>query len=145
MERNSGNMFSYDALRGRERRELAELVAAHGGQLDDKDADGKTVVHCAVDANDIDVVEVLLQCGAAVEARDRWGNTALWRAVYQLPESADMVAALLDAGADPEAANNHGATPRQLATKYADEYPTLGDLVERMGTPVDADVSDEVA
>jgi ankyrin repeat protein len=132
VERNSGNVFSYDALRGRGRRELAEILTAHRSGLDDKDADGKTVLHSAVDADDVDAVEALIAHGADLEARDRWGNTALWRAVYQLPGSRRMVTTLLDRGADPHTANNHGATPAGLAGKIGRSHPALAPLVQRM-------------
>lgn len=125
-------MFSYDALRGRGRRDLSEIIAAHRSGLDDKDADGKTVLHSAVDADDVGVIEALIAHGADPEARDRWGNTALWRAVYQLPGSRRTVTALLDRGADPHAANNHGATPADLARKIARSHPGLVPLVQRM-------------
>lgn len=137
MERNSGNVFSYDALRGRGRRELAEIITAHRSGLDDKDADGKTVLHSAVDADDVAAVEALVDHGADLEARDRWGNTALWRAVYQLPDGQRMVTTLLDRGADPHAANNHGATPAGLARKIGRSHPVLAPLVRRMTNTVE--------
>jgi len=55
----------------------------------------------------MDVVHLLLQAGADVNARDEHGNTALIVAVMF---NADLVSALLEAGADVNAHNDEGKT-----------------------------------
>jgi len=67
-------------------------------------------LHHAVDIAAADTVETLLDAGADVDLRDRWGNTPLWRAVY-LGTGGEKIVDLLLA---------HGATRRsKTITKSA--------------------------
>uniref|UniRef100_A0ABD2WK21 Uncharacterized protein n=1 Tax=Trichogramma kaykai TaxID=54128 RepID=A0ABD2WK21_9HYME len=63
-------------------------------------------------ANDDGVTPLHLICGK-IDARDKWGNTPLHRAIES--DNIHMAAFLLRRGADPNSANDKGLTPTHLA------------------------------
>lgn len=109
--------------------ELRERLNAADFEVDAVDADGKSVLHCAVDLGAYDVVKLVLGSGALVDLRDRWGNTPLWRAVYCCPSATPITELLLQRGADPAATNNHGVSPMDLAQKMVDNTDGAGSLL----------------
>lgn len=56
---------------------------------------------------------------------DQWGNTPLWRAVFNANGDPLLVRLLVRAGADPDLENASSRTPRQLASTIAN-YDTSG-------------------
>ena len=56
----------------------------------------------------------LLANGADIEVADRYGNTALWAALFRSDDGA-TIRLLLHAGADPDHFNHAGRSPRTLA------------------------------
>jgi glutaminase len=56
-------------------RKLAEKVSVNQG-----DYDGRTPLHLACAEGNVDAIEVLLELGAEVDAKDRWGNSSLYEA-----------------------------------------------------------------
>ncbi|KAJ1326152.1 serine/threonine-protein phosphatase 6 regulatory ankyrin repeat subunit A [Microdochium nivale] len=66
---------------------------------DSHGTNGLRPLHTAAAAGRGAVVRLLLDCGADVHIRDRWGITSLHRALTNA--APDVVAILLDAGADP--------------------------------------------
>lgn len=75
-----------------------------------------TALHFAAQERRADMVPSLIDSGANVDEPDAFGNTALFRAVFASQGDNQAVVALLAAGADPNKANNHGVSPRSLAT-----------------------------
>jgi ankyrin repeat protein len=71
-------------------------------------------LHFAAQEQRAEVTETLLRAGAEVDARDAYGNTPLWRAVFTSRGQVQVVGHLLAAGADPDLANTAGVSPRQL-------------------------------
>jgi ankyrin repeat protein len=61
-----------------------------------------------------------LQKVALVDAQDANGNTPLWRAVFAHQGNEELIALLLENGANPERANRDGVTPLSLAEAVAD-------------------------
>ena len=98
--------------------DVAALLAA-GADVAAKNNQGFTALHFACQENRLDVVEVLLDAGAPVDPVDQWGNTPLWRAVFNANGNARVVRRLVLAGADPDKANASSKTPRELATTIA--------------------------
>jgi ankyrin repeat protein len=96
--------------------EVARLLA-RGADPGEPDAAEFTPLHFAAQEQHPSVVEVLLQAGADLRATDRWGNTPLWRAVFTAHGDISTSAALLAAGADPDAPNKTGISPRRLAER----------------------------
>ena len=82
------------------------------------EADGLPV-HFAAQEGHTEVARVLLRGGAAVDARDSFGNTPLWRAVFESRGRGDTIKVLLAAGANPDLPNESGVSPRQLAERIA--------------------------
>lgn len=70
----------------------------------------------------------------AITWRGPDGSSALHYAVYE--QDAERVAALLDAGADPNLSNRYGANPMQLAAEVGDA--AILDLLLRAGADVDS-------
>jgi ankyrin repeat protein len=83
------------------------------------DREGWTALHFAAQNNDPEIADLLLTYGALLESRDRFGNTPLFRAVFSYRGGADCISVLLEAGANPDLMNDHGVSPRHLATTIA--------------------------
>ncbi|HJR72933.1 MAG TPA: ankyrin repeat domain-containing protein [Luteimonas sp.] len=93
------------------------------GLVNKQDEYGTTALHAAVSSGWLEGIEELLRAGADTELRYfRTGATPLLTATSDLGtgngerlNSKGMVAALLKAGANPDAANHFGETPRKIA------------------------------
>ncbi|MFF3150799.1 hypothetical protein ACFVRU_56215 [Streptomyces sp. NPDC057927] len=76
-------------------------------------------MHFAAQAQKADISIELLAGHAVVDAVDVQGNTPLWRAVFNYRGDPAVLDVLREAGADPDRANAHGVSPRQLAGRIA--------------------------
>jgi hypothetical protein len=96
----------------RPRHSLADLQKGiEAGMLDEQDEYGMTALGLAVASGWTEGVQALLRAGADTELRYyRTGETALHTAVQERNEP--IIAALVEAGADPDAPNYWGLTPR---------------------------------
>ena len=103
------------------RRNVAELLVAHGADCRARNRRGAEPLHYAADTNRWDptpqaeVIEHLLSVGADPNAVDSAGVAPLHRAVRT--RSLAAVQALLDGGANPRQPNQSGATPLHLAVQ----------------------------
>jgi len=101
------------------RRDVAELLVAHGADCRAKNRRGAEPLHYAADTNHVnptaqaETIAYLISAGADPNARDRSGVSPLHRAVRT--RSLAAVRALLDGGADARHPNKNGSTPLHLA------------------------------
>jgi len=70
-----GTVLHYTAEHGK--KEMAELLLAHGAQVNARDDEGRTALHLAVSGGSSPMVELLLAHEADVNLKDNRGNTAL--------------------------------------------------------------------
>lgn len=100
----------YEAVR-KKSYATAELLLQKGADTTNHYTQKKyTVLHMAVAGNDQKMTELLVQHMLDVNARDRFGNTALWTAVHQASlvsnaGSTAIVEMLVEKGADPYTPN----------------------------------------
>ncbi len=103
------------------RRQIAELLIAHGADCRAKNRRGAEPLHYAADANRWDptaqaeMIEYLVSVGADPNALDKSGVAPLHRAVRT--RSLAAVRALLDGGANSRQPNKAGSTPLHLAVQ----------------------------
>jgi ankyrin repeat protein len=76
---------------------------------------GWTPLHRAVRNRSVEVVRLLLQCGANVNEEDESGWTALHFVSDRFGGSLEIAFALLDCGADMHARTNLDMTPLEMA------------------------------
>src|SRR5215470_17942305 len=91
---------------------IKELLAENGDLIHARDSDGSTPLHCATWKGQLAVVELLLEAGADVNARNQnehWGTTPLHAAAHA--NQAAIAQMLLDHGADIKAKDREGRTP----------------------------------
>jgi ankyrin repeat protein len=95
------------------------LLLSKGADLGSKTAGGWTVLHLAARFHPELLSSLIARRSDLIGSRARGGTTALSLAAQFA--GADAVAALLDAGADPAAANDQGWTPLMFALRYGAE------------------------
>ncbi len=161
VKKHSGKLLTLAVLANRA--DLVKLLVEHGadvqrvdslGRLDDEDrpvadlliASGKTVppwmlpktCRPDVSSNELHRVSVLLDYGANLDDRGRYGLTALHYAVRggKIP----LIQLLLERGADPNALDEEGLTPLVHLTKTRSKADPMAviDLLVRHGAGINA-------
>jgi ankyrin repeat protein len=103
-----------DAVRG--------LLSA-GADVNLRDSEGSTLLMLAAHSGNLAMVSALLEAGTEVNACDERGWSALMKAAYNADLDrgfADVVQALIDAGADVEMPIGYGIRPLMLASGYGE-------------------------
>ena len=96
--------------------EAVRSLLAKKADVNAAQPDGTTALHWAVQWNDLQMAELLIRSGANVKAANRNGATPMTLACIN--GEAAIIKALLDAGADPNAAVLlNGETPLMLAAR----------------------------
>ncbi len=98
---------------------LASRFLMQGADSDDVDKSGWCALHFAAQNCSKTAVGKLLKAGAKLEQRDQYGNTPLWCATMSYYGHEEVISTLLAAGADPDAENKGGISPRSLANTIA--------------------------
>ncbi|HAX85752.1 MAG TPA: ankryin [Cyanobacteria bacterium UBA11370] len=86
-----------------------------GGDINDKDSKGWSLLHQAVQKNKPDIVELLIDKGIDINGKDNEGKTPLHRVSSQ-----EVAEKLIAKGADINAEDNTGATPLSVAFRNSD-------------------------
>ncbi|MGV3722849.1 MAG: ankyrin repeat domain-containing protein [Actinomycetota bacterium] len=98
--------------------ELVELLVKAGARPEARDQAGNTALHSAVVGRNLPAVQKLLGLGVDREAKSKIGLTALHLALTPIREDeeilADLVTALVEAGANPNSAGPGRITPLML-------------------------------
>ncbi|KAJ1468927.1 ankyrin repeat-containing domain protein, partial [Baffinella frigidus] len=101
------------------------LAAGSALMLDAKDKIGATPLHWACSEGYHEIVDALLEAGAAKDARDNQGRTPLHYAVRQ--SNPEVVVLLLAAGVDKDAHDKNGLSAL-LASALAGQHENMQTL-----------------
>jgi ankyrin repeat protein len=98
---------------------IAKLCISKNAQINIQDKIGWYPLHYAAQNYQVEIAKLLIENSAKMEAKDNYGNTVLWRAVFASEGKGDMIKLLLLKGANPDNPNNSGISPLKLATTIA--------------------------
>ncbi|XP_066911267.1 uncharacterized protein [Clytia hemisphaerica] len=99
---NSGKLF--DAVLDGDYSKVRQCIIEEQLEVNEYSPEGTTVLHLASAAGDVDIVELLIECGAVIDCKDVNGRTALEYAV--LYGNFDSATTLIENGADSKCIKN---------------------------------------
>jgi ankyrin repeat protein len=99
--------------------EMLRSLLSFGADSNLQDKNGWTPLHHAVQAHNLEAICILLQSGANLEICDNYGNTPLGRAVFASEGKGGAISLLLNSGANANAKNHSGISPRDLAEQIS--------------------------
>ena len=80
---------------------------------------GYTDLHYCAQEQELEFAKMLIENGAYLNIKDKFGNTPLSKAVYFSGGKVEMINLLLSSGANADIENNYGISARQLAHQIA--------------------------
>lgn len=83
------------------------------------DEQGFSLLHYCAQEFELQMAQILILAGADVNIKDHYGNTPLFKAVFNSQGKGEMITLLINAGADVNMKNNSGVSPKELAEKIA--------------------------
>jgi ankyrin repeat protein len=119
------------AVRTGNRSEIEQLIAASPELISGKDAGGSTALHHAAGYGPLDNLQLLIDKGADVNAKNRRGSTPLHWAIHDEAK----VRLLLAKGANVNARQAQGRTPLCLAAMLGNGVPTVRLLLSKGADP----------
>ena len=117
IDRDGRSELHYAALEGNGPLVRKILHAGHDVNIQCKQ--GWTPLHYAAQEIALDAAKELISAGANIELKDIHGNSPLWRAVMASRGDGSIIQLLLSAGANPDAENASGVSPRSLANSIS--------------------------
>ena len=113
-DKNGATPLMHAAQRNKEG--VVELLLDNYAEVDAQDEEGRTALMAAASECGISVIGILIDNGAKVDARDKKGRTALLIAAEnQYVDAVGLAKGLIERGADPNAKNDAGRVPLDLA------------------------------
>jgi len=128
-----GRALLFEALR-EEQKSMVMLLIDNGVDVNIKDKNCFSPLHCAAQQGHVEIAELLIAKGANPNAIDMMGETPLHAAV--LGGHKDVVMVLLAGGADVDAENRMRRTPLHFAAK--DGYLDVVEVLLAQGADVNA-------
>lgn len=101
---------------------VASSLISSGSSLHDRDSNGQTALHHAVENGHTDTAALLLDMGAEINSRDLDGSSPLHQASTNADEETAKL--LILKGADVNAVDGYNATPLYRAAEAGDEAVT---------------------
>jgi len=128
--RFTGDVFT--AVREGNREAVAEILKQHPESVAARDRDGATALHYATERGDREIVALLLDAGADINARDgRFDATPTGWAIEYLRQRGGLLGIEIEDAKWAIAVGDQGLLDRYLA-----RFPTLRDAVDKLGTPL---------
>lgn len=138
----------------------AHFLLDSGANVDVEDADGNTPLHHLVEryhewAPALDLARRMIERRAEVDARNSWGNTPMHGIRYRFSQNRltdgcqtaiELASVLLNAGADFDAENDEGETPRKIALGTGDNafFPSSRALTWTAGKEIARRIQDRM-
>jgi ankyrin repeat protein len=131
-DEQSGRTVLIDAILAGDAEKIGKLLEA-GASPNKTTKDGKSPLHYAVRLGYFDGVNLLLEAGAQVNPRDKNLATPLFDAISS-PQPLNMIALLLEAGANADIPDSDGKIPLHTAAESA-PVSVIHQLIEATGNP----------
>lgn len=80
-----------------------------------QDKNGYSYLHCAVQVNSLEITTLLINKGADIDIKDRFGKTPLMVAISDYNGDDTMIKLLLEYGANKDLVNNYGISAKKVA------------------------------
>lgn len=101
------------------RLDIIQLLLARKANVDALDAARFSALHFAAQDYHLEAAKLLLDAGATVDIKDVFGNTPLWRAVFNSRGRIGLTQVLVAYGADKSQENASGVSAAKLAQNIA--------------------------